>query len=376
MTKVRDATDDGFWRGRRVLLTGHTGFKGAWTALWLHHLGAEVHGLALAPATHPNLWEQVGDGTLAGETIADLADRDALAQTIATARPQIVLHLAAQPLVRQSYADPVGTIATNTMGTVHLLDALRESRGLEAVLVITTDKVYENANSGRAFVESDPLGGHDPYSASKAAAELLVRSYAASFFDAAGIPVATARAGNVIGGGDWSADRLVPDVWRAAQDAVPLVLRYPDATRPWQHVLEPTFGYLRFAEALALGRDVPRALNFGPLPGRPASVAEVAEKIGAALGCSTPWIRDVGTHPREMTLLSIDPALAARSIGWHPLLDQEDTMEWTAGWYGRWQQGEDARALCLAQIRHYDAAAWQAKPLIHSSPPLAPERQA
>ena len=362
MTKAPDAIDDGFWRGRRVLLTGHTGFKGGWTALWLHRLGAEVHGLALPAASDPNLWNLIGEGTLAGETIADLADRAALERAVAETRPQIVLHLAAQALVRRSYVDPVGTIATNAMGTIHLLDALRESDGLQAVLVVTTDKVYENTDSGRDFVESDPLGGHDPYSASKAAAELLVRSYAASFFDEARVPVATARAGNVIGGGDWSEDRLVPDVWRAARDNVPLVLRYPGATRPWQHVLEPTFGYLRFVEALAQGLDVPRALNFGPLPGQPATVAEVAEKIGAALGCSTAWEQDDGMHPAEMKLLSIDPTLAARSIGWRPVLDQETTLEWTASWYGRWQRGEAARALCLAQIRDYEALATRGEP--------------
>ena len=236
--------DGGFWQGRRVFLTGHTGFKGAWAALWLADLGAEVHGFALPPHTEPSLWEQVGTGLLAGETLADLADRDALTEAVRRARPQIVLHMAAQALVTRSYADPVGTFATNVLGTAHLLDALRAADGLEAVVVVTTDKVYANDGSGRVFVEDDPLGGGDPYSASKSAAELLTRSFAASFFDPAGVPVATARAGNVLGGGDWSADRLAPNIWRAARSGVPLLLRSPQATRPWQHVLEPLAGYL------------------------------------------------------------------------------------------------------------------------------------
>jgi CDP-glucose 4,6-dehydratase len=353
----RGISDPGFWRNRRILLTGHTGFKGAWTALWLAELGAEVHGFALAPETEPSLWRQAGAGSLAGETIADLADRDAVASAVESARPQIVLHLAAQALVRRSYAEPLATIATNTMGTVHLLEALRGSEGLEAVLVVTTDKVYENEDTGRDFVEDDPLGGHDPYSASKAAAEILVRGYASSFFDPAGIPVATARAGNVIGGGDWSADRLVPDVWRAARSGEPLLLRHPDSTRPWQHVLEPLFGYFLHVEALVRDPAAPRALNFGPIPGESMTVAQVADAMSAALGVAQPWRRDPGRHAPEMKLLSLDPARARAALGWEPRLDSAATVDWTARWYAGHAGGADARTLCLDQIRAYRSGA-------------------
>lgn len=353
----RGLPDPSFWQNRRVLLTGHTGFKGAWSALWLRSLGAEVHGFALAPDTEPSLWSEAGQGVLAGETIGDLADLEALRRAIAAARPQIVIHMAAQALVRRSYADPVGTVRTNALGTVHLLDALRDSGELEAVLVVTTDKVYSNADAGRDFVEGDPLGGHDPYSASKAAAELLARSYAVSFFDPVAVPVATARAGNVIGGGDWSEDRLVPDIWRAARAGRALLLRAPEATRPWQHVLEPLAGYLSYVETLVRDPETPRALNFGPFPGRPVTVAEVAGAVGKALGLDRPWQRDEGQHPPEMKLLSLDPSLARDAIGWEPRLGDEETVAWTGRWYAAHAKGADALGLCLEQIRQYQALA-------------------
>ncbi|WP_420606008.1 CDP-glucose 4,6-dehydratase [Novosphingopyxis sp.] len=346
-----------FWNGRRVLLTGHTGFKGSWTALWLKRLGAEVSGFALVPETEPSLWRQVGDGLLAHETIADIADRVALADAIDRARPQIVLHMAAQALVRTGYRDPIDTMATNAMGTAYLLEALRDRPSLEAVLVVTTDKVYANSDTGRDFVESDPLGGHDPYSASKAAAEIMTASYAASYFARSGVGVATARAGNVIGGGDWSADRLVPDIWRAAKSEIPLKLRYPGATRPWQHVLEPVAGYLCYLEALAVDKAVPPTLNFGPYPQGGATVAQVAESMSKALGVDTAWERDVGDHPRESALLSLDPSLAGKNLGWKPRLDQAATLDWTADWYARHREGEDATGLCFSQIDRYEALA-------------------
>lgn len=348
--------DPGFWRGRRVLLTGHTGFKGAWLALWLARLGARVHGYALAPETDPALWPRLGGGLLARETIADIADRAALAAAVAAAEPEIVFHLAAQALVRRGYADPLATIASNTLGTACLLDVLRGGGlGLAAVVVVTTDKVYANTDAGRDFVEDDPLGGHDPYSASKAAAELLTRSYAASYFDRLGVPVATARAGNVIGGGDWSADRLIPDLWRAVQADRPLRLRHPEATRPWQHVLEPLRGYLLYAQALARGSATPRALNFGPVPGAAMTVAQVADAVAGAMRVTRAWQRDDGDHPPELTLLSLDPALAGAALGWRPRLDDAAGVAWTARWYSDFAGGGDARALCEAQIDRYEA---------------------
>lgn len=354
---MSSSPDADYWRGRRVFLTGHTGFKGAWAALWLNRVGAEVHGFALPPDTEPSLWVEMGEGVLANETTADLADRDALSKAIDACRPQVVLHMAAQALVRAGYADPVGTIAANAMGTVYLLEALRKSSSLEIALVITTDKVYANDEGGRDFLESDPLGGHDPYSASKAAAEILTRSYAQSFFEGAGVKIATARAGNVIGGGDWSRDRLLPDVWRSARTGTPLKLRSPAATRPWQHVLDPIAGYFRYVEALSSADQVPRALNFGPPPGQVATVAEVVEQVGSALGLGTAWQQDAGDNPREMKFLSIDPSLARDSIGWRTRLALECTLEWTASWYAQHHCGRQARDLCLDQIGRYEALA-------------------
>ena len=349
--------DSGFWRDRRVLLTGHTGFKGAWAAIWLHRLGARVTGLALQPDTEPSLWNAAGAGLVHESIIGDIRDPAIVGEAVARAKPSVVLHMAAQPLVRRSYAEPVDTFATNVMGTIHLLEALRSSEGLEAVLIVTTDKVYSNAEQGRDFIEDDPLGGHDPYSASKAAAEIAAASYRTSFFEPIRIPVATARAGNVIGGGDWSADRLIPDVWRAASQGESVALRNPDSTRPWQHVLEPLAGYFLYLEALGSRRPVPSALNFGPPAGASASVAHVAEMMAEALGSQTAWRRDEGPAPPEMKLLSLDPRRAIDSLGWRPLLSCEEAIEWSASWYAQHDRGADPLRLCRAQLDAYEALA-------------------
>lgn len=343
-----------FWAGRRILVTGHTGFKGAWAVLWLARLGAKVHGLSLPAETEPSLWREVGNGLLSSEYLCDLADRDVLNAAVKEVRPEIVIHMAAQALVRRSYAAPVETIVTNTLGTAYLLEALREVTELKAVLIVTTDKVYANNENGKDFVEDDRLGGHDPYSASKAAAELITQSFAASFFEPRGVPVATARAGNVVGGGDWSEDRLVPDVWRAARAGTQLILRYPHATRPWQHVLEPLAGYFLYLEALANDATVPRSLNFGPNPGTLLTVATVADAIGRALGIEHTWRLDDGLRPQEMQTLSIDPGLAKRSLGWRPRLSSTATIDWTARWYDQ-HRYVPASALCNSQIQQYEA---------------------
>ncbi|RYG36402.1 MAG: CDP-glucose 4,6-dehydratase, partial [Burkholderiales bacterium] len=270
--------DPDFWRRKRVLVTGHTGFKGAWTTAVLRTLGAEVFGLSLPPPTTPSLFEIMGADGASVSVMADIREVSNIA-CIREWRPQIVLHMAAQALVRQSYADAIGTFASNVMGTINVLETLRGLTELEAILVITTDKVYRNDDTGRAFVESDPLGGHDPYSASKAGAEIATSSYAYSFFKDNGVPVATARAGNVIGGGDWSNDRIIPDIWRANREGRPVTLRMPEAVRPWQHVLEPVAGYLMYCEALASNAETPRTLNFGPPPSDVLTVAEVTERF-------------------------------------------------------------------------------------------------
>lgn len=343
----------GFWENRRVLLTGHTGFKGSWAFAWLKQLGARVYGLALPPETDPALWTLLAGGA-SGGCYADLRDAAAVREAVAAAQPEVVLHMAAQSLVRRSYAEAAATVAVNVMGTVNLLDALRHSVGLKAVLVITSDKVYENTDDGRPFVEEDRLGGTDPYSASKAAAEIVTSSFARSFFAPEGIAVATARAGNVIGGGDWSADRLVPDFWRARRVGKPVELRYPDATRPWQHVLEPVCGYLMHLERLAADPPgtVPSALNFGPDGQAPLTVAQVVEALSER-SRSRGWCRAPGEHPPEKTLLAVDSTRARRCLGWMPRLDAWETLQWTVDWYDAYDRGDDMSAFTLAQIRSY-----------------------
>ncbi|WP_395671818.1 CDP-glucose 4,6-dehydratase [Phenylobacterium sp.] len=350
--------DPAFWAGRRVLLTGHTGFKGAWAALWLARMGARVTGLALDPDQDPALFNLAGVGELIDSRIVDLRDAAAVDAALAGDEAEVVLHLAAQPIVRTAIADPVMTLASNVMGTAHLLQALRRQIGtLTAVLVVTSDKVYANAETGRAFSEADALGGKDPYSASKAATEIVAASFARSYFDKAGVPVATARGGNVIGGGDFSRDRLVADIVRAARAGEPVVLRHPEATRPWQHVLDCVAGYLVHAQALATRPATPRALNFGPRPGGPdVTVGELATLGVEALG-ARPWIHEPDPDSIEARSLAIDAGLARRTLGFESRLDAPLAVRLTMDWYRRQAAGEDARALCLEQIDGYEASA-------------------
>jgi len=343
-----------FWRGRRVLLTGHTGFKGAWTSVMLADLGAKVTAFSLEPQTDPNLWQTVGQSVALESRRADLRDMSAVAEICKAAEPEIVLHMAAQAQVRESYRDPVGTFTSNVLGTVNLLQALRGSPKLQAILAITSDKVYANSESGLAFSEHAPLGGSDPYSASKGATEIAVRSYAESFFTQLGVPLASARGGNVIGGGDFSSDRLVPDLYRAACRGVPVELRHPSATRPWQHVLDCLTGYLSYAEYLAnYGLADPPSLNFGPLSDESMSVADVAAAIGERLGNGQTWQQASGSFPPEKQVLRINSALAARTLQWRPRLDATETIAWTAQWYADFSAGKDALALMRAQIARY-----------------------
>ena len=346
------ALDAAFWRGRRVLLTGHTGFKGTWLALWLEGLGATVTGFAHEPDTAPSLFRLVAPRL--ASVIGDLGDRAAVARVVAESRPEIVIHMAAQALVRRSYADPLGTFASNVTGTAHLLDTLRAAPDLRAVLVVTSDKVYLNRDQGADFREDDALGGADPYSASKSAAEMVVAAWAQSFFAGGPVRIGTARAGNVIGGGDWAADRVVPDAWRAVMKGDALLLRYPESTRPWQHVLDSLNGYLVYAQALAAGGVLPAALNFGPDPGRTASVAALAEALLAAWG-GLPWRPDAAPSPPEKKRLSLDPSLATATLGWRTRLPLDRTIAWTAEWYAAFRAGAAARELCLRQIGAFQA---------------------
>jgi len=347
------------WAGRRVFLTGHTGFKGGWLALWLRQLGAEVVGYALPPSTTPSLFSlaKVAD-VLSGQYLADLRDAQSLSQAIAQTQPEIILHLAAQPLVRASYREPADTFATNVMGTVNVLEAARQCPSVKAIVVVTTDKCYENQEWAWGYRENDPLGGHDPYSASKACTEIVAASYRRALFQQ-GPLLATARAGNVIGGGDWSEDRLVPDAVRAVGRHEPLVIRSPHATRPWQHVLEPLNGYLMLAERLLAGDAAyARAWNFGPDSSANLSVAQLLgglQRYWPALN----WCLDAnaGQGPHEANLLYLDSSLARQRLGWQSVWSLESTLAHTAHWYQAVLADPTcARDWCESQLRAFTQA--------------------
>ncbi|MCO5400263.1 CDP-glucose 4,6-dehydratase [Ralstonia soli] len=351
MTAFGDA-----FRGRRVLLTGHTGFKGSWLALWLHQLGAHVHGYSLAPATRPSLFALADvESTLASHVLADIRDADTLTKAMATARPDIVFHLAAQPLVRASYQDPTLTYATNVMGTVNVLEAARRCGSVAAIVVVTTDKCYENREWAWGYRETDALGGHDPYSASKACTELVAASYARAFFGS-GPLLATARAGNVIGGGDWSEDRLIPDADRAVRAGAPLIIRSPRATRPWQHVLDCLNGYLMLAARLLAGDTAcARAWNFGP----DAHAVQTVEQVLQRLQQHWPklhWECPPATRqaPHEAGFLHLDASLARQGLGWQTMWPIHIAMQETARWYADLrEERSDARTLLASQIARF-----------------------
>lgn len=345
-----------FWAGKRVLVTGHTGFKGSWLALWLASLDARVFGYALQPPTTPSLWQFVEGHAGITSTAADVRDAVALAGAIADCRPEIVFHLAAQSLVRASYEDPVGTYATNVMGTVHLLEALRRVPGVRAVVNVTSDKCYENREWVWGYRENEAMGGHDPYSSSKGCAELVTAAYRASFFDGTtgGTAIASARAGNVIGGGDWATDRIVPDIVRAAIGGQPALVRNPDAIRPWQHVLEPLAGYLLLAEHLCKQPlESAGAWNFGPSDADAVTVESIANTIVGIWGPPAAWMSESGPRPHEAHVLKLDSAKARGFLGWRPRLGLGAAIEWTVQWYQSQAQGGDAKALSLGQIERY-----------------------
>ena len=349
--------DPAFWRGKRVLLTGHTGFKGAWLAQWLHRLGAAVTGVALAPATRPNLYEAARVDALCDSRTCDIRDAAAVAALVHAARPEIVLHLAAQSLVRAGYRDPLGTYQVNVLGTANVLDALRGQDGVRAVVVVTTDKVYRNLEQPYPYRESDALGGHDPYSASKAAAEIVAASYRDAFLAERGVALATARAGNVIGGGDWSEDRLIPDAVRAWSSGATLQVRRPQAVRPWQHVVEPLAAYLRLAERLWDEPAIAGAWNFGPHTHEAASVGAVIELARAAFGRGH-WAGGDGSEgPHEAGWLALETAQARVALGVEPRWALAEAVERTMHWYRAFGDGVDARALCAADLDAHGAVA-------------------
>jgi CDP-glucose 4,6-dehydratase len=337
------------WRGRRALVTGHTGFKGAWLALWLEALGANVAGLSLEPPTTPSLHALLGGMV---EPV-DIRDRGAVAQCVGSVEPEVVFHLAAQSLVRPAFADPIGTYEVNVGGTANVLEAAREGPSTRAVVVVTSDKVYAPHPDGRPHDEGSPLGGVEPYSSSKAGAELVAAAYRHSYLDGR---VATARAGNVIGGGDWAVDRLVPDVLRALERSEPVALRRPEAVRPWQHVLDPLYGYLLLAERLLdAPEQAPAALNFGPDPEESCSVASLVERLSEGFGSRPGWRRDDDAQVvPETAELRLNASRAEAELGWTPALGLDDAVQWTVDWHRSQSEGADVRALTLGQIAAYE----------------------
>ena len=351
--------DQAFWHGKKVFLTGHTGFKGSWLTLWLQALGARVTGFALEPDTTPNLFTlgRVSDGI--ESIIGDIRDRALLAEAMKAASPDIVIHMAAQPLVRESYVTPVETYETNVMGTVHVLDAIRQVPGVRSVVIVTTDKCYENREWEWGYRENEAMGGYDPYSSSKGCAELVTSAYRNSFFNPAtyakhGVAVASGRAGNVIGGGDWAADRLIPDIMRAISRGETVNIRNPHAIRPWQHVLEPLSGYLILAERLYT--DGPRfadAWNFGPNDSDAQQVQAIVERLTSEWGDGARWHLDGGEHPHEATFLKLDCSKARARLGWRPRWDLNHTLDSIVAWYKAAARNEDVKAVTLAQIDQY-----------------------
>ncbi|MDD5036242.1 MAG: CDP-glucose 4,6-dehydratase [Methylococcaceae bacterium] len=350
-----------FWQGKSVFVTGHTGFKGSWLLLWLQHLGAKVTGYALNPPTDPSLFEvaNVADGMTS--IIGDVRDATALIAAMGEASPEIVIHMAAQPLVRYSYDNPVETYATNVMGCVHLFEAVRQTPGIRAVVNVTSDKCYDNREWVWGYRENEPMGGYDPYSNSKGCAELVTAAYCNSFFNPArydehGIAVASARAGNVIGGGDWAPDRLIPDIMRAITQGEPVKIRNPRAIRPWQHVLEPLSGYLILAQKLwEDGPAYGEGWNFGPNDEDAKPVQWIVERLTQQWGEGASWTLDQGEHPHEAHYLKLDCSKAKSRLNWQPRWHLDDTLSAIVDWHLAYQRGVDMRLKTIEQIEAYQA---------------------
>ncbi len=344
--------DRAFWSGKRVFLTGHTGFKGSWLSLWLESMGATVHGFSLEPPTKPSLFHEARVAEGLESEIGDVKDAGAVSRSISAFAPEIVIHMAAQPLVRASYHDPVNTYATNVMGSVHVLEAVRKTPGVRAVVMVTTDKCYENREWEWGYREDEPMGGYDPYSNSKGCAELVTSAYRRSFLSEAGVALGSARAGNVIGGGDWAEDRLIPDILRAFGQGQPAVLRNPHSTRPWQHVLEPLSGYLLLAERLYRdGESAAQAWNFGPFDEDARPVNWIASKMAQCWGEEAKWqLSDDSAQPHEANYLKLDISRARAKLGWSPTWSLETTLDSIVRWHKAWLASEDMRQHCLDEI--------------------------
>jgi CDP-glucose 4,6-dehydratase len=352
--------DRSFWKGRRVFLTGHTGFKGSWLSLWLNALGAEVTGFALEPPTRPSLFDQAGVAHTVRSICGDVRDFPRLKSAMAESRPEVVIHMAAQSVVKRGYQDPIETYSSNVMGTVHLLEALRQIGQPCVVVNVTSDKCYDNKEWPWGYRENDPLGGHDPYSNSKACAEMVTSAFCDSYFrttgpGSVGIAVASARAGNVIGGGDWTGDQLIPDLMRSFLDSKPCLIRSPSAIRPWQFVLEPLRGYLMLAERLA--EDPSKfgsAWNFGPADADARPVSWIADRLAQLWGDGVSWCNDAATHPREAHYLKLDVSKTRTGLGWQPVLPLTKALDWIVEWYRMFQAGGDLGRLTQQQIEQYE----------------------
>ena len=350
-----------FWAGKRVLVTGHTGFKGSWLSLWLHMMKAEVFGFALTPAIEPALFNEAKVGDRVTSIIGDVRNFDAVQNAVAVSKPDIIIHMAAQPLVRYSYLHPVETYSTNVMGTVHLLEATRQLGVTKVVINVTTDKCYENKEWLWGYREDDSIGGHDPYSSSKGCTELVTSAYRRSFYKEASIALASVRAGNVIGGGDWSTDRLIPDILRAFERNQSVLIRNPNSIRPWQHVLAPLSGYLMLAESLfENAKTFAGAWNFGPNDEDAKSVHWIVEKMIKRWGGEAQWELDGKLHPHEANYLKLDNSKAKSLLGWRPLWGLDTALEQTIDWHKTWINGADVRAVCERQIKDYEVSVFNA----------------
>lgn len=353
---IAKQTTTAFWQNKRVLVTGHTGFKGSWLTLWLQSMGANVCGIALAPPTAPALFELLDLAAHMEHNVVDIRHYESVFEVMSTFQPEIIFHMAAQPLVRLSYHQPVETYATNVMGTVHVLEAARHVGSVKAIVNITTDKCYENREWAWGYREDEPMGGHDPYSNSKGCAELVSSAYRKSFMQQAGIAMATVRAGNVIGGGDWALDRLVPDILRALQNQQPVQIRNPNSIRPWQHVLEPLSGYLLLAERLyEHGQQDAEGWNFGPRDEDAQPVQWIVEKLCEAWGNHATWSLQPGEHPHEANYLKLDISKARQRLHWVPRWPLQTALQHIADWHKAWLSGQDMRAICLNQINLYQS---------------------
>jgi CDP-glucose 4,6-dehydratase len=349
-----------FWHGRCVFMTGHTGFKGGWLSLWLNSLGANVTGYALDPPTQPNMFEQTGVAGSIRSIQGDVRDYPRLKNALAECKPEVVIHMAAQSVVRRGYEDPIETYSSNVMGTVHVLEALRQLKQRCVVVNVTSDKCYENREWVWGYRENEPMGGRDPYSNSKGCAELVTAAYRESFFpsnalEQHGVALASARAGNAVGGGDWTSNQLIPDLMRAFLAGQPCLIRNPSAFRPWQFVLEPLRGYLLLAERLTEnGAQVSSGWNFGPVDSDVMPVSWIADELARSWGKQASWSQDSAVHPREAHALKLDASKAGNYMGWHPALPLKQALGWIVEWYQAFQSGEDLRQLTLEQIERYE----------------------